>query len=237
MSVREQFAGQSIWIGATDAIAGRLPREAEAALPAEDAQSSRLQQSLKRMFDLAVAIPALILLAPVMALTALWIRLDSAGPVLFRQTRRGLDGREFSILKFRTMTVLENGDHVVQAVENDPRVTRAGRSLRKTSLDELPQLLNVIAGEMSLVGPRPHALAHDDYYGGLIEDYGLRQRVKPGITGWAQVHGLRGETPTLDSMRRRVTFDVWYARNANVALDFEILLRTPFEVVRQRNAH
>jgi lipopolysaccharide/colanic/teichoic acid biosynthesis glycosyltransferase len=157
--------------------------------------------------------------------------------VLFCQTRRGLAGRPFTIVKFRTMSVLENGASVVQATQNDPRVTRAGRTLRKASLDELPQLLNVIKGEMSLVGPRPHALAHDDYYGELIEDYALRQRVKPGITGWAQIHGLRGETPTLESMRRRVLLDVWYARKADLVLDLEILLRTPFEVLRQRNAH
>jgi lipopolysaccharide/colanic/teichoic acid biosynthesis glycosyltransferase len=148
-----------------------------------------------------------------------------------------LGGRPFTIVKFRTMNVLENGASVVQATQDDPRVTRAGRSLRRASLDELPQLLNVIRGEMSLVGPRPHALAHDDYYVERIEDYALRQQVKPGITGWAQVHGLRGETPTLDAMRQRVLLDVWYARNADLALDLEILLRTPFEVLRQRNAH
>jgi lipopolysaccharide/colanic/teichoic acid biosynthesis glycosyltransferase len=189
------------------------------------------------MLDLAIAVPAVLLLAPLLAAIALWIALDSTGPVLFRQTRRGLGGQPFTIVKFRTMNALENGANVVQATQNDPRVTRAGRFLRKASLDELPQLLNVIRGEMSLVGPRPHALAHDDYYGARIEDYALRQGVKPGITGWAQVHGLRGETPTLDVMQRRVLLDVWYARNADLVLDLEILLRTPFEVLRQRNAH
>jgi putative colanic acid biosynthesis UDP-glucose lipid carrier transferase len=231
MSVREQFAGQSIWIGASDAIAGRL---ADAAVPRGAARSG---QRLKRLLDLAIAVPALLLLAPLLVAIALWIALDSTGPVLFRQTRRGLGGMPFTIVKFRTMNVLENGASVMQAIENDPRVTHAGRTLRKASLDELPQLLNVIKGEMSLVGPRPHALAHDDYYGARIEDYALRQSVKPGITGWAQVNGSRGETPTLESMQRRVLLDVWYARNANAALDFEILLRTPFEVLRQRNAH
>jgi exopolysaccharide biosynthesis polyprenyl glycosylphosphotransferase len=241
MSVREQFAGESIWIGASDAIAGRLADAAAlrefGALPRGDVVGPHSQQVLKRMLDLAIAIPALLLLLPLLAAIALWIALDSAGPVLFRQTRRGLGGRPFTIVKFRTMNVLENGASVVQATQDDPRVTRAGRSLRRASLDELPQLLNVIRGEMSLVGPRPHALAHDDYYVERIEDYALRQQVKPGITGWAQVHGLRGETPTLDAMRQRVLLDVWYARNADLALDLEILLRTPFEVLRQRNAH
>jgi len=234
MSVREQFAGESIWIGASDAIAGRL---VDNATPRGDGAGIRTGQPLKRMLDLAIAVPAVLLLAPLLAAIALWIALDSTGPVLFRQTRRGLGGQPFTIVKFRTMNALENGANVVQATQNDPRVTRAGRFLRKASLDELPQLLNVIRGEMSLVGPRPHALAHDDYYGARIEDYALRQGVKPGITGWAQVHGLRGETPTLDVMQRRVLLDVWYARNADLVLDLEILLRTPFEVLRQRNAH
>ncbi|HXL99305.1 MAG TPA: exopolysaccharide biosynthesis polyprenyl glycosylphosphotransferase [Rhizomicrobium sp.] len=232
MSVHEQFAGDSVWIG--DAIAGRLADGIAA--PAHAAEASRQQQALKRLLDLAIALPALLLIAPLLAAIALWVRLDSRGPVLFRQTRSGLRGRPFTILKFRTMTVLENGATVVQATHDDPRITRAGRVLRKASLDELPQLLNVIRGEMSLVGPRPHALAHDIYYAARIEEYAQRQRAKPGITGWAQVHGLRGETPTLDSMRRRVLFDVWYARHASAVLDIEILLRTPFEVLRQRNA-
>jgi len=237
MSMREQFAGESIWIGS--AIADGLADGAHGlAEPRRDfTQARRLQPALKRLLDLAIAVPMLVLLAPLLAAIALWIALDSTGPVLFRQTRRGLGGRPFTIVKFRTMNVLENGAGVVQATENDPRVTRAGRILRKASLDELPQLLNVIKGEMSLVGPRPHALAHDDYYGVRIEDYALRQSVKPGITGWAQVHGLRGETPTLDSMRQRVLLDVWYARNTELVLDLEILLRTPFEVLRHRNAH
>jgi exopolysaccharide biosynthesis polyprenyl glycosylphosphotransferase len=228
VSVHEQFAGDSVWIG--DAIAGSIDT------PAHGAEASRQRQALKRLLDLAIAIPALLLIAPLLAAIALWVRLDSRGPVLFRQTRSGLRGRPFTILKFRTMTVLENGATVVQATQDDPRITRAGRFLRKASLDELPQLLNVIRGEMSLVGPRPHALAHDIYYAARIEEYPQRQRAKPGITGWAQVHGLRGETPTLDSMRRRVLFDVWYARHASPMLDIEILLRTPFEVLRRRNA-
>ena len=135
------------------------------------------------------------------------------------------------------MSVLENGDTVIQAKRNDPRITRIGRVLRKTSIDELPQLINVLKGEMSLVGPRPHACAHDEYYAARIARYALRQQVKPGITGWAQVLGHRGETPTIESMRKRVECDLWYVRHANVALDLEILARTIIEVLRPRNAH
>lgn len=191
----------------------------------------------KRALDLLIAVPLLVLLAPVLLAIALWIKLDSKGPVLFRQTRHGLEGRAFDILKFRSMSVLENGDSVEQARADDPRVTRAGRLLRRTSLDELPQLINVIRGEMSLVGPRPHAVAHDRYYGALIPEYLWRQSVPPGITGWAQVHGLRGATPTLDDMRARIRLDIWYARNRRLLLDLEIILRTFGEVLRQRNAH
>lgn len=191
----------------------------------------------KRVLDIVVASTLIVLLAPVLAVVALLVRLDSRGPVLFRQTRTGLRGRPFAILKFRTMRVLEDGETIVQATQDDPRITRAGRILRKTSLDELPQLFNVLAGEMSLVGPRPHAVAHDRHYGALIEDYALRQRVKPGITGWAQVNGLRGATPTLDIMRARTAHDGWYALNANVALDLRILVTTPVALLLQRNAY
>jgi len=132
---------------------------------------------------------------------------------------------------------MENGDRIVQAKENDVRVTRTGKWLRAMSLDELPQLLNVIAGDMSLVGPRPHARAHDLHYAGLIANYTLRQDVKPGITGWAQVNGYRGETPTVGTMRARVDLDIFYARNASLMLDLLILARTPFAVISARNAH
>ena len=135
------------------------------------------------------------------------------------------------------MRVLENGEAIAQARPGDPRTTRVGRWLRTFSLDELPQLVNVVKGEMSLVGPRPHALAHDALYARLIADYGLRQSIKPGITGWAQIHGLRGATPTVEAMSRRVDYDVWYADHASFALDFKILLRTPLEVLRRRNAY
>jgi lipopolysaccharide/colanic/teichoic acid biosynthesis glycosyltransferase len=192
---------------------------------------------LKRVLDLAIAVPALLLCLPLFAVLSLLIRLDSVGPVLFRQERLGLGGRPFDILKFRTMHVCENYRMVVQASRDDARATRIGRVLRAASLDELPQLINVIRGEMSLVGPRPHAFAHDVFYAGLIQNYALRQRTKPGITGWAQIHGLRGATPTLDLMRRRVEFDAWYAKHASFFLDMRILLRTPNQVLRRRNAY
>ena len=193
--------------------------------------------ALKRLLDLGIALTLLILLSPLLLVTAILIKMDSAGPVMFRQTRLGLRGKPFNILKFRTMTVLENGERIVQATRNDPRITRIGGFLRKASIDELPQLINVLKGEMSLVGPRPHARAHDAYYSRLIEEYNSRQKVKPGITGWAQVHGCRGETRTLDDMRKRVTYDLWYVQHANVSLDLEILFRTFREVIRPRNAH
>ena len=191
----------------------------------------------KRLLDLTIALPALLFVAPLFAALALLIKLDSKGPVFFRQKRIGFGGQAFEIVKFRSMRVMENGETVIQATKADPRVTRIGGFLRRSSLDELPQLINVIKGEMSLVGPRPHACAHDRQYAPLIPHYTRRHDVKPGLTGWAQVNGHRGETPTLDLMRARVDHDVWYARHASLALDIQILLRTPFEVLRSRNAH
>jgi len=190
----------------------------------------------KRLLDIAVAGLLLVLLAPALLLVSLGVVLDSPGPLLFRQTRTGLNGRIFSILKFRSMHVMENGAEVRQALDGDVRVTRVGRIIRKLSLDELPQLLNVIAGDMSLVGPRPHAVAHDAYYGAAISNYTVRQLVRPGITGWAQVNGARGATPTLDVMQRRVDLDLWYVAHASLALDLMILARTPLAILRPRNA-
>ncbi|HEY5347567.1 MAG TPA: sugar transferase, partial [Rhizomicrobium sp.] len=149
----------------------------------------------------------------------------------------GQGGRPFAIYKFRTMHVLEDGATVMQAHKNDSRITRAGRFLRSTSLDELPQLFNVLLGDMSLVGPRPHAIAHDMLYAVLIPAYVQRQRVRPGITGWAQINGARGATPTTQDMQARVLFDLWYVKNASLLLDLKILFRTPLEILRQRNAY
>lgn len=190
----------------------------------------------KRVLDVAVAVCALVVLAPLFLIIAAFIKLDSQGPVFFRQTRTGACGRRFSILKFRTMHVLEDGASVTQALENDPRTTKLGRTLRRFSIDELPQLINVLAGDMSLVGPRPHAESHDAYYGAMIIEYGQRFAVKPGMTGWAQVNGHRGPTPTIAVMAARIQHDVWYVRNASFLVDLKILLSTPFAVFNPRNA-
>jgi putative colanic acid biosynthesis UDP-glucose lipid carrier transferase len=200
-------------------------------------QRSGGEELRRRAFDLVIAVVALVLVLPVLFAIAVAIRIGSPGPILFRQTRGGIDGRPFRMYKFRTMTVIENDVAITQVTRGDPRITRVGRRLRQTSLDELPQLLNVIRGEMSLVGPRPHALQHDIEFGKIIDGYALRSRVKPGITGWAQVHGLRGETSTIEAIQRRVDFDNEYIAHRNLRLDVFILVRTVREVLRQTNAY
>jgi Undecaprenyl-phosphate glucose phosphotransferase len=187
---------------------------------------SKWEQALKRGIDVVGASVGILLLSPLMLITALLIKLDSSGPILFTQLRDGFNGRSFRIFKFRTMTVLEDGAYVQQASRDDPRFTRLGRWLRRSNIDELPQLLNVLRGEMSLVGPRPHATVHNDEYGQSIAAYAFRYHVKPGITGWAQVNGYRGETKTVDLMAKRVELDLWYINNWNVWMDVRILLRT-----------
>jgi Undecaprenyl-phosphate glucose phosphotransferase len=198
---------------------------------------SKAELAAKRTLDLVSAGAGLVLLLPLLAVVSLAIKLDSRGPVIFRQTRRGFNGREFMIWKFRTMTVLENGTAICQTKRNDERVTRVGRLLRAASIDELPQLVNVLRGEMSLVGPRPHAIAHDDEYGSSIGKYAFRHHVKPGITGWAQFNGFRGGTPELDWMKKRIDLDLWYIDNWSFWLDLWIIVRTCFEVARSRNAY
>jgi putative colanic acid biosynthesis UDP-glucose lipid carrier transferase len=248
VSLQQQFAddltaarsdADVLWVASNDiAAAFRLSPETILRTPANlNTRPTRIQTVLKRAFDLAISLPLLVVCAPLFAVLAAIVRLDAGGPVFFRQTRLGQGGKPFDIFKFRTMTVMENGEQIVQAKQDDARVTRCGKWLRATSLDELPQLLNVIAGDMSLVGPRPHARAHDLHYAGLIANYTQRQDVKPGITGWAQVNGHRGETPTVGTMRARVDLDIFYARNASLALDLLILARTPFAVLSGRNAH
>jgi Undecaprenyl-phosphate glucose phosphotransferase len=192
------------------------------------------QRAVKRAFDLCIALAAVILLLPVFLIVALTIKFDSAGPVFFQQRRGGYNGRRFAILKFRTMSVMEDGTNVQQAQANDRRVTRVGRILRRLSIDELPQLVNVLKGDMSLVGPRPHAIAHDDIYAGLIGRYPARHNVKPGITGWAQVNGCRGETAEIEQMRQRIAFDLDYIRTWSLWLDLRILARTTIEVLRAK---
>ena len=195
------------------------------------------ERLVKRALDVVLALMALLFLLPVILLTALAIKLDGPGPIIFLQNRKGFNGQQFVMFKFRTMTVQENGPTVTQALRDDPRVTAIGKRLRASSIDELPQLVNVLRGEMSLIGPRPHALAHDDYFEKILGDYAFRHHVKPGITGWAQVHGLRGATPTVDLISRRVKMDLWYINNWTLWLDFQILVKTFFEVLRKRNAY
>jgi Undecaprenyl-phosphate glucose phosphotransferase len=182
---------------------------------------------VKSMEDRVLAAIILVVIAPLLALIALAIKLDSRGPLLFRQKRYGLDNQVIEVLKFRTLRREHCDDAQVMPVSrDDPRVTRIGRLLRRTSLDELPQFLNVLAGTMSIVGPRPHALAHDEHYARLIEAYLARRRVKPGITGWAQVNGLRGEIDSLERMEQRVRHDLYYIENWSLLLDLRIILRT-----------
>ncbi len=188
-----------------------------------------VQNYLKRTFDILFSLFALLLLSPLMVLIALAVKLTSAGPVLFVQDRYGLDGKKIGVYKFRTMKVMENSGTVIQASRNDPRVTVLGAVLRRTSLDELPQFLNVLFGQMSVVGPRPHAVAHNEQYRSQVSFYMLRHKVKPGITGWAQVNGWRGETDTLDKMEKRVEYDLYYIRNWSLWFDIKIIFKTVFK--------
>ena len=191
---------------------------------------------LKRLFDLSGAIFGLVLLAPLFAVVAIWIKLDSPGAVFYRQERRGFNGQTFHIWKFRSMTVTESGRQMTQVRVGDKRITRIGAFIRRTSIDELPQLINVLRGEMSLVGPRPHALMHDDEFGHQLAEYAHRQRIKPGITGWAQVNGFRGETSTMEQVAGRTEHDLYYIDNWSIFLDCWIVLLTVFSSKTRRNA-
>ncbi len=190
---------------------------------------------LKRVTDVVLAATALLCVAPLMLLIAIAIRRSSPGPVIFQQRRYGLDSTEFLVYKFRTMTVCED-NAIQQATRDDPRVTPLGRFLRRSSLDELPQLFNVLKGNMSLVGPRPHAVAHNEYYRKLVSGYMVRHKVRPGMTGLAQVNGQRGNTGSLQKMSRRVQFDIEYLNNWSIGLDLRILLKTVLVVLRARRA-
>lgn len=192
---------------------------------------------IKRIFDVSASIGLLLVASPVLALIALLIKLDSPGPVLFRQRRNGFNQREFRVFKFRTMSTLDDGDVIQQATRDDERVTRLGRFLRRTNLDEVPQLFNVILGDMSLVGPRPHAVAHNCEYQERISLYARRHNVKPGITGWAQVNGFRGETDSIEKMERRVEYDLFYIDHWSVLFDIKILLMTLLSPRSYRNAY
>ncbi|MGX9418471.1 undecaprenyl-phosphate glucose phosphotransferase [Vibrio sp. WJH972] len=188
-----------------------------------------LTSLVKRIEDIVLASIILLLISPVLIAVAIGVKLSSPGPIIFKQARYGLDGKSIRVWKFRSMKAMDNGAVVKQATKGDPRITKFGAFIRRTSLDELPQFFNVITGQMSIVGPRPHAVAHNEEYRGLIDKYMLRHHVKPGITGWAQINGLRGETETLDKMEKRVEFDLVYIQNWSLWLDIKIVFLTVFK--------
>lgn len=181
---------------------------------------------LKRTSDIFLSLLIIILVAPIMIIIGIMVKLGSSGPAIFKQRRYGLDGEQILVYKFRSMAVVEDGGTILQAKKNDQRITKLGSFLRRTSLDELPQFFNVLQGRMSIVGPRPHAVAHNEMYRTLIKGYMVRHKVKPGITGWAQVNGCRGETDTLDKMQARIDYDLDYLRSWSLRLDFFIILKT-----------
>ena len=192
---------------------------------------------VKRTSDIVLSLIILLLVSPVLLVVAALVKLTSPGPIIFKQRRYGLDGKEILVYKFRSMTVTEDGAKVQQATKNDQRITPLGAFLRKTSLDELPQFINVLQGRMSIVGPRPHAVSHNEMYRKLIKGYMVRHKVKPGITGWAQVSGYRGETDTLDKMQGRIDYDLDYLRNWSLRLDLYIIFKTIRLVVGDQKAY
>ena len=192
---------------------------------------------VKRISDVVLASVIVVLISPLLLAIAIGVKLSSPGPAIFRQQRNGLDGSEITVYKFRSMTTQDNGPVVDQATKDDPRVTPFGAFLRRTSMDELPQFFNVLQGHMSIVGPRPHAVAHNELYRELIKAYMVRHKVKPGITGWAQINGLRGETETIDKMKARVEYDLEYLRNWSLGLDLQIMVRTIRVALFDRNAY
>jgi putative colanic acid biosynthesis UDP-glucose lipid carrier transferase len=191
----------------------------------------------KHLLDKVFAGIVLIMLSPLFAIVAIGIKYSSKGPVFFSQTRLGLNGKTFQVLKFRSMNMHQENGKVAQATQGDPRITKFGQFLRRTSIDELPQFINVLIGDMSVVGPRPHAMQHNEMYEELLDMYMARHRVKPGITGWAQIHGLRGETDTLDKMKKRVQYDLHYIQNWSLLMDLRILAWTTFNGWTGKNAY
>ncbi|XHS80405.1 undecaprenyl-phosphate glucose phosphotransferase [Burkholderiaceae bacterium UC74_6] len=192
---------------------------------------------VKRISDVVLSSLILVLISPILLVLAVGVKLSSPGPMIFKQRRNGLDGEEIIVYKFRSMRTQDDGQVVKQATKGDSRITPFGAFIRRTSLDELPQFVNVLQGRMSIVGPRPHAVAHNEEYRKLIKAYMVRHKVKPGITGWAQVNGLRGETDTVDKMKARVEYDLEYLRNWSLALDLQIIVRTVRLVVFDRHAY
>jgi putative colanic acid biosysnthesis UDP-glucose lipid carrier transferase len=222
----------------TDLIQGRI--DSVSGVPVVgvcDTPFSGVNGLIKRASDVVLSILILALLSPLMLVLAAMVKLSSPGPVIFKQRRYGLDGQEIVVYKFRTMTVTEDGDSIMQCSPGDPRLTPLGALMRRTSLDELPQFFNVLQGCMSIVGPRPHAVAHNETYRKLIKGYMQRHKVKPGLTGWAQVNGLRGETETIEKMKARIDHDLDYLRNWSLRLDLVIIARTALVVLKGENAH
>ena len=222
----------------TDLIQGRM--DSVSGLPVVavcETPFTGLSGLIKRSSDIVLSLLILALISPLLLIIALANKLSSPGPVIFKQRRYGLDGREIIVYKFRTMTVCEDGTAIDQARKQDTRITPLGRFLRRTSLDEFPQFFNVLQGRMSIVGPRPHAVAHNEMYRKLIKGYMLRHKVRPGITGWAQVNGYRGETETLDKMSGRIDYDLDYLRNWSLRLDLYIVAKTVWVVLSRKNAY
>ncbi len=222
----------------TDLIQGRMDYVAGVPVVAVcDTPFTGINGLVKRTSDIVLSLLILALISPLLAAIAIGVKRSSPGPVLFRQRRYGLDGKEIVVYKFRSMTVQEDGKVVKQATRNDQRITKFGGFLRRTSLDELPQFINVLQGRMSIVGPRPHAVSHNETYRKLIKGYMVRHKVKPGITGWAQVNGYRGETETLDKMQKRIEYDLEYLRTWSLGLDLWIIVKTVAVVFSDRNAY
>jgi putative colanic acid biosysnthesis UDP-glucose lipid carrier transferase len=222
----------------TDLIQGRMDYVAGVPVVAVcDTPFTGINGMVKRMSDIVLSILILLLISPLLLAISIGVKLSSPGPVLFRQRRYGLDGKEIVVYKFRSMTVQEDGGVVRQATRNDQRITKFGGFLRRSSLDELPQFVNVLQGRMSIVGPRPHAVSHNETYRKLIKGYMVRHKVKPGITGWAQVNGYRGETETVDKMQKRIEYDLEYLRSWSIGLDLWIIVKTVAVVFKDRNAY
>ncbi|HBL7018668.1 MULTISPECIES: undecaprenyl-phosphate glucose phosphotransferase [Serratia] len=206
-------------------------------VPLFETPISGMNMVLKRLEDIILSASILVFISPVLVCISLAVKLTSPGPIIFRQQRYGIGGKPINVWKFRSMKVMENGGDVVQATKQDSRVTPVGRFLRRTSLDELPQFINVLRGEMSIVGPRPHAVSHNEQYRKLIDGYMLRHKVKPGITGWAQINGWRGETDELEKMQKRIEFDLEYIRNWSVWFDIKIVFLTIFKGFVHKSAY
>lgn len=206
-------------------------------VPLFETPMNGINMVLKRIEDIVLSSLILLFISPVLITISLAVKLTSPGPVIFRQVRYGMDGKPIKVWKFRSMSVMENGDKVVQATKGDARITPLGRILRSTSLDELPQFINVLKGDMSIVGPRPHAVAHNEQYRSIIQGYMLRHKVKPGITGWAQINGWRGETDTLEKMEKRIEFDLQYIRDWSIWLDLRIVFLTIFKGFISKTAY